>query len=500
MKPLKDLQKRNYAGAFLLALLGLFCGNGSGAPVNPAEAIAVADTWYAMELNSGYLKITEAEKTDRFAKMGNCQVLYMVSKDDLADVYPANQTVLAYIVKYEPDGFVVVSGDDRLEPIMVCSAESKFRWDHPERNFLRYYLGKVMPALWNHMPAQIHKNWSLLRGKLSESRTAVTYDDIGRAVYVLWKTAFWDQFGYYNDTCQAHNGGNNVPTGCVATAMAIKMRFHSWPPTGNSAHSYSDTLGSIKYSHNVTYNGQTYNWANMPDTCLTSANSDVARIMYHSGVAVDMNYELEGSGAYTTLVDNALNSYFRYRGTLSIYDDTLMSTHVAGMRTSIIGKLPVQIGGSKHSVVVDGYRDDIGDQWHMNLGWSGFMNGWYRLDSLPWDTTGHGVIDVSIPYGQPNNWIYIDRTWSGAEDGRIYLPFNTLSEGEAASINAGELMIKTGTYTGTGNVPITFDNAVAVRAYAGYVTVGNNLRLTNYEAIKLHGNGQLKITPAKSSK
>ena len=498
MKRRDNFFKFNFTCPFLLALLCLISVDLYGAPISPGEATAIADLWYAMELNSGYLNISDTERADRFTNMGNRQVLYMVSKDELVEEYPAERPVLAYIVKYNPKGFVVVSGDDRIEPLMVCSVESKFRWDQPKLNFLRYYLGKVMPALWFNMPAQIHKNWSLLRRKLSESRDKVTYDNIGKAVYVLWATATWHQGNFYNDTCQAHNGNNNVPTGCVATAMAIKMRFHSWPQTGNGSHTYSDTFGTIQYDHSVDYSAQSYNWAAMPTESLTSANSGVARITYHAGVSVDMNYELGGSGAYTEDAGPTLNSHFRYRGTLGIYDTTGPGAHEPRMRTSIIGKLPVQIGGSGHSVVTDGYRDDIANRWHINCGWNGANNGWYRLDSLPW--SGGGVITKSCPYGQPNNWIYVDKNYSGTEDGRIAYPYNTLLEGEASTINEGELLIKTGTYTGTSNVPITFDNAVAIRAYAGDVVVGQNLWLKNYEAIKLNGNGQLKITPAKKSK
>jgi hypothetical protein len=481
----------NFSCPFLLAMLSLIFVNGFSAPISPGEATAIADLWYTMELNSGYLKITENEKANRFVSMGNREVLYMVSNDELVESYPVDRPVLAYIVKYVSNGFVVVSGDDRIEPIMVCSAESEFRWDHPELNFLRYYLGKVMPALWKHMPAYTHENWSLLRGKLPENRHEVTYDNIGRAIYILWNTALWHQLAYYNDTCRAHNGGFNVPTGCVATAMAIKMKFHNWPPSGVGSHSYSDTWGSIQYDHDVNFGNQSYDWDSMPDSSLTSSNSEVARIMYHSGVAVDMDYELGGSSAYLLDVSGALNDHFQYRGTL--YATGEPSALENRLRISIIGKLPVQIGGTGHAALVDGYRDDITNQWHINCGWNGANNGWYRLDSLPWG--GGGVIDESCAYGQPNNWTYVNTTHSGPEDGRIYFPYNTLTEGEAASVAGGELLIKTGTYTSTGNVPITFDNRNAIRAYAGDVVIGENVWLKNYEAIKLHSGGEFKVTP-----
>ncbi len=457
-----------------------------------------------MELNSGYLKLSDAEKTDRFTRLANRQVRYLISPDELGAEYPPPSEVLAYIILYERDGFVIVAGDDRIEPILAFSANSKFQWDPPADNFMRCYLHRALPVLWENMPAQVHANWSLLRRKITENRQTVTYDNLARAVYVLWHTAEWNQMDNYNDTCEAHNGNHDVPTGCVATAMAIKMRFHLWPNTGNGSHSYDDTKGWIQYSHNVNFGNQTYNWQSMPDTNVTEPNAEVARIMYHCGVAVDMDYELNGSGTNTLLAASALNNYFRYRGTTQLHNDTI-ARHEAGMMTSIIGMLPVQIGywwidGNDtvgHSVLTDGYRDDNANHWHINCGWNGVNNGWYALDILP---PGTGLIYKSCPYGQPNNWIYIDKNWTGFEYGLIRLPYNTLQEGEAASINGGRLMVKTGTYTGSENVPITFDNAVAITAFAGDVVVGQNLWLKNYESIRLQGNGQLKIIPAKMGK
>ena len=116
-----------YNCSYLFLFVLLFSAIGHSTPVNPAEAAAIADLWYAMELNSGYLEITETEKAERFANMGNRQVFHMVSRDELLDAFPRERHVLAYIVKYIPNGFVVVSGDDRLEPLIVCSIESEFR-------------------------------------------------------------------------------------------------------------------------------------------------------------------------------------------------------------------------------------------------------------------------------------------------------------------------------------------------------------------------------------
>ena len=93
----------------ILLFLALALTSGYSAPVTPNEAIAIADLWYAMELNSGYLKITDTERTQRFQQMGNREVYYMVDKDELEETYPVDRPVFAYIITYSPDGFVVVS-------------------------------------------------------------------------------------------------------------------------------------------------------------------------------------------------------------------------------------------------------------------------------------------------------------------------------------------------------------------------------------------------------
>jgi hypothetical protein len=486
--------KNKITGSLLLILLGLFAVKGFGAPVDPAEAARVAGVWVAMELNSGHLEIDENERASRLSRI-DPEMKYLVSADELLDEFPRDRPVLAYIVLFKPNGFVVVSGDDRIEPLMVCSADSRFRWDQPERNFLRYYLGKVMPALWKNMPSQIHWNWSLLRAKLAENRRTVTFDDNERAYYVVWSTPDWNQGDYYNDTCAAHNGGNQVLTGCVATALSIKMRCHSWPATGSGSHSYSDTWGSVQYSHNVNMGAQSYDWSTMPYDTLGAANAGVARVMYHAGVTVNMDYETDVSSAYTQDVAEAMNSHFRYRGAMAKVNDTI-SVHELGIKKSVVGRLPTQIGGWGHSVLVDGWwEQNTTHPWHINCGWDGVNDGWYNFDSLPGG--GGGVISKSIPYAMPNNWIYIDSSWVGTEDGRLCAPYNTLPEGEAASINDGVLMIRTGHYTGAGNLPVTFDNAVEIRAFGGTITMGDNLTLTNYDAIRLYGNGQLKVTGSK---
>lgn len=473
-------------------ILPLILSAAWSATVSPNEAAAAADLWTAMELNSGYLKIPEAERLERLGRLPEHKIRYFTDKNTLTEAMPEIAQIRAYIVEYEPTGFVVVAADDRIEPVLVFSADARFRWDPPDQNFLRRFLTETLAASWKNMGAAADPDWTYIRSRMAEDRSRAVFEPRGRDIYVLWNTALWNQMPYYNDTVAAHNGGNTgIPTGCVATAMAIKMKFHSQPESGSGSHSYDDTWGETRYSHSVNYSAQSYNWSAMPNTNLTGPNSGVARIMYHAGVAVETDFEdtvYGGSGAPVQLVANVLNTYFGYKGT-----EWRDSSHTVPMMNSIVGRLPVVFGyilpgDFGHAVVACGYREPTVPYFYINCGWGGYNNGWYSLTDLPPDS---GKIAESCPYASPVNWYYVDSAWTGTEDGKIQSPFNTLAEGEAA--NPDQLFLRQGRYAGTGNVPITFTGTETIRAYWGPAKVGDKMSLGTSAAIKLTGTGRLKV-------
>lgn len=496
------LKKLTFTAIVLVFVLSLGVKDGFSALVNEDEAIAVADIWYAMELNSGYAKMDETERVGRLGKLENHEVLYLVSKDDLRDSPPDKGEVLAYVVKYDPTGFVVIAGEDRIEPVVVFSVKSGFRWDQPKLNFLRYFLGKTMPEYWECLRAKeaegvkvdVHPNWSYLRSELLQVKALneVSYEAPEQAIFVLLNTATWSQGDPYNERVVANNGNTaGIPTGCVATAMAIKMRFHEWPPTGSGSHSYTDNDGDVQYSHSVNFGAQSYNWSAMPTGSLTSANAHVANMMYYCGVAVDMDYEaVGGSGAYVSNVEPAMDTYFRYHGT--VYRT---SEHENRMIRSIKGELPVVIAGGGHACLCDGYRTTQSPYFHINAGWDGSCNGWYNLSGIPNDSSGCGTVAIeeSCPYGSPDNYIYVDGVFRMFPTGSLGNAFYTISDGVSAVPSGGQLWIKAGTYTGAGNVPVTFDKAMTIRTYEGTAVIGDNLSLTASGRIGIYGSGELKI-------
>ena len=461
-------------GVLAGVLLGL-TGPALAEAVTDQEAVALTATWLRAEIDRPESRLSDGEKADWLTRLDAPEVVYVLADDVWLDAAPSQEDVLAYIVFYQPGGFAVLLADDRLEPLLVYDAHSPFRPDPVAENYLRKYLARVVPDHWAHLRARprgaavdVHPDWVWLRQQHEASAAAAPTEPTGTRTYMVLDTALWGQGWPYNTEVTAGNGGNSCPTGCTATAMAIQTRFHSWPSVGYGTHAYCDEEGGIQYCHAVSFGVTAYDWANMPTWDLTAENVPVAQLLYHCGVAVEMDYETNESGAWPSA--SAMNAYFRYRGTEELWSAT-PADHVEGMSSSILAGLPVVLSTFDHTVLACGYRDTSpDDRWYLNVGWHGNNNGWYDLHEIP-GGDDH-LIQVSLPHSSPNNYVFVDGGWTGPENGNHHFPYDTVSEGGAAVPAGGQLRIKGGHYTGAGNVPVTLSTPMTVTPYEGTATIG----------------------------
>ena len=482
------IMKPSYFAAGLIGVLALLLGRSAvGAPVTESEAISLAEWWYAAEVNAPTTALPVAEKQARVAAQNKHTVSYVLGHDNLQPTRKATDAVAAYLVAFEPSGFVVVSGEDTLQPVLVFSATGSCNWSgDPKTNYLSYYLGRsVARAVEQERSSAAkkatHPNWTHFREQMKSGisqPTAVGASSDAKngdkgGIYVMLPTALWGQGNHYNNVCVANNGGNGVPTGCVATAMAIKFRFHEWPWTGNGSHSYNDTWGSVQYSHSVNFGAQSYNWDNMLTNSLTADNADVANLMYDCGVAVDMDYEVGSSGAwpYGGDISPAINNYFRYRGTYVINSRTT-SDHTPGMSYCIQCGVPVVVGTDDHCFVACGYRDTVTPYFYFNMGWDGGNNAWYDVNDIVPDS--NLPLNGSLPYSTPNDYAYADASVSSSGNGDLQTPYKTAADGQSGVSSGGVLWLKGGLYQGAGNTNLTWSKPMTVNCYLGTATVGQH--------------------------
>lgn len=431
------------------------------AAVDVSEAVALAEVWLQREWDLYGGSQTGSRAAERAFRSESYNVYYLAEGGDLLAEAPLAGPILAYIVTYANGGYVAMTTDDCLEPLLAFDTEATFRWDEPNRNFLRHMLTLQSGNHWRFLERElaagrwptVHSNWTYLRDLAATPGMPGGAED-ERAIYVFWNTPSWDQGWPYNVDVVAHNGNTpNIPTGCTATATAIVTRFHRWPHTGNSSHSYTDTWGSIQYEHSANYGKTTYDWGSMPMGNVTALNPDVSQLMYQCGVAVDMDYEIGESGAWPSAA--AMNNYFKYRTTTE-----QSSSHDAAVIASVRGGLPTILSTSAHTVVACGYRDSPFPYYRINAGWNGASDGWYNLNNLP---GGDPTIDRSYPYCAPRDYVYVAAGSSVSGNGEITNPYDTITQGYAEVPGDGVLWLKTGSHSGQH----TFTKPLLIRSYNG---------------------------------
>ncbi len=301
-------------------------------------------------------------------------------------------------------GFIIVSGDNAVCPILGYSNEGEITAGTippPVMDWLQGYQEQIL---------LVQQKGILPTEEISNMWKGV-YTTLKASGYVepLCKTK-WDQSPYYNDMCPYDKEyGKRVPTGCPATAMAQIMKYWRYPAKGFGFHSYNHPkYGILSANFGNTY----YDWAAMPNE-VNSKNDAVALLMYHCGVAVEMEYGPDGSGSQVIkrlfysddiTVENALTTYFGYDSNIegksrTFYSDKKWKNLI---KDELDNGRPVQYAGfgsgGGHTFVCDGYDED--DYFHMNWGWGGSCDGFYLLDNLVPGTGGTGAGNGSYNQGQ----------------------------------------------------------------------------------------------------
>lgn len=274
-----------------------------------------------------------------------------------------------YVFNNDAGGFVIIAGDDAVTPVLGYTSTGSFDAENlPDglKDLLKSYERQIAALGDNYVANQ------------TATRTAFTGEK-------LLKTAEWNQMAPFNKYTPS-----NYVTGCVATAGAIVMKHHGYPAKGTGSHSY--TWNGQTLTANF---GHTYDWASMPakyDGTNDAAFDGVARLMADLGVAVEMQYNKDGSGAYIGNLVTALQKYYGYSklSHLMAIEDVGAEAWNGRLREEIDANRPVLYAASDparggHAFVIDGYKDE---SFSVNWGWGGYCNGFYQIGALNPESVG----------------------------------------------------------------------------------------------------------------
>jgi hypothetical protein len=339
---------------------------------------------------------------------------------------------LYYVVYMKPSGFIIISADDMVEPIVAFAKEGVF--DPSPNNPLGALVSRDIPRrvevarqIQNKTkrkqtlnPSEkkllrIRSKWDRLSGLADEpngvpgnlplvgegggyaSAGEPTVSDIRVAPLVQSK---WSQSTVCGSNCYNYYTPNNYVCGCVATATAQLIRFHQYPAAGIGANEFTITVdGAVRTVSTRGGDGEGghYNWNLMvlePASSCGSLNDAqrqaIGALCYDVGVASHMDYTAAASGAYISDAKNALVNTFFYRNAIYGFNNwNDIGNGLTGMvNPNLDAGYPVVLGIREswvlgHAIIADGYGYDSSTLYHhLNMGWEGLYDAWYNLPDV----------------------------------------------------------------------------------------------------------------------
>lgn len=340
-----------------------------------------------------------------------------------------------YIVYLDPSGYVIVAGDDLVEPI-VGFVTGYSLYDYSQDNVLGALVGRDLMSrvqLARQVDARLSgqmgstlmttREVAAIKQSLEARGKWGTLDasaipmpgrisgisDVRVAPLVATK---WSQGNVGSTYCYNYFTPNHYVDGCVATAMTQFMRYWQWPTAGVGIQSSTIRVSGVSQTASTRGGdgaGGPYNWRQMPlvpDSSMTDTQRQaIGSICYDAGVAAHMQYSSGGSGAWMRDARTALNTTFKYsNAVIGGNESTDIGASLKDMiNTNLDAASPVLLAiyeysngqyGGGHAIVADGYGYNTSTLYHhLNLGWGGTADAWYNLPTVD---TGYYTFSIVV--------------------------------------------------------------------------------------------------------
>ncbi|MBT3169016.1 MAG: T9SS type A sorting domain-containing protein [Candidatus Cloacimonetes bacterium] len=322
-----------------------------------------------------------------------------------------------YVFQLKPTGFVAVSKDNDVFPILAYSFKNKWYQNDREKNILIKMLNDDIQLRLEHLPlSQKEKNREIwqqyLSNQINFDRPFQQWPTAGSTATDGWVETRWGQSGVYNQFCPLDDSGERSVVGCVATAMAMIIDYHEFVGDvsfDNSDDYYGGWSGEMHIDNdyeerdyppfpelNVLLNDVADHYENG----IELSGTNKAALSFACGVSVEMMYSSEGSGAWTAMVADALQNKFDFESATH-YDNEgwdfyeRLSANMMNMQPA---EISIYTSGwqNGHAIICDGYNTD--DYYHLNYGW-GTSNSscWYLLpEGMPsnYSIVSGGVMNI----------------------------------------------------------------------------------------------------------
>jgi hypothetical protein len=362
-----------------------------------------------------------------------------------------------YVVYLQPSGFVIVSADDLVEPIIAFAGSGTY--DPAPENPLGALVTqdlklRIAAVRRTSVPMSVtpqavfsdsQKKWSYLIGRAEISNDGfeqmgiapVCDDNLSDLRVPPLVQSKWGQGNIYDSNDQplacynyctpqiiinsvsfVEGEIDNYPCGCVAVAMAQFMRYQRYPQEPVEPKQFAFLVDG-KDADDWLIRGDgpdgAYNWDDMievPDDNITDQQRRAIGVLCHdAAIAIETEFAPDGSSAS---LDNAVKAFlktFQYSNAEwaeneGSYVDrkyflSLINPNLDAGIPVILGFRVSEYPWMGHAALCDGYGYNMSILYHhLNMGWEGEHDCWYSLpditvsDKVQYNTITQSVYNI----------------------------------------------------------------------------------------------------------
>ncbi len=318
-----------------------------------------------------------------------------------------NDEALCYIAELHPGGYLAISSDTDIRPVIAFSYYHDFDFSDSRFNIAKRMLVQDMRLRREAIPFTsqevIEENRRLWRDlSILDSRYGIhtTTTIVGPLLDTRWS-----QSAPYNNLCPIDpETGDRCVVGCTATSMAQVVNYWEFPSSVNftTEDSYeSDSTTPPIWIDATTATMDTIDYNSSGDHP-DAANK--AGLSWACGVSIYSIYGSEGTIAW--FHDSSFTDKWGYIRAEKV-DPPEMPEFYDTLQANIMTARPAQLGifyydppdTSGHAIVCDGWMET--GEYHLNYGWGGVSDGWYALPEgipAPFDIVRWAIVNIEPPH------------------------------------------------------------------------------------------------------
>ena len=387
---------------YLLGILLLCSGHVLNAKsVSHSDIFTVANNFLLVQTQTGFAANTTISDLDT------------LSDDDTRDI-------LAYIFHLKPRGFLIISADNRMQPVIAYSF--RHNWQGNEKALLFQFVKKDLKLrlLRIGRDTAVHSQWN----RYIRPQTITAFQQWPPEDFTQtggWLATAWHQGDPYNQLCPLlHGTEKRSPVGCLALTLAQIINYHRY-------------IGNCNLTPNDVYIGINLNGTRFIDadssafdfpsftrlnSCLQSirdkykghdtlSDNEIAALCFTCGILTQTQYSYNVSSAYYGSVLEVLNRKFNYYS--AEFSNNITNKYPA-LQENIKNGLPAIIGVASddltgnHALIADGYNTE--DFYHLNFGWGeaspdSIVYAWYHLPRT--NVRGYNIVETMVLNIRPFN-------------------------------------------------------------------------------------------------